>query len=170
MNFGIPKKRNSREEKYPSEPVLTLGIDEGKGKAKSIILNSKAVEELGLDAKKGRVAFAFEGGMFIANAEQDGIDEKHSERVTKSYPRKVNSKRTYDYISKIMNLDNSIEHEFTLNPTQVNDINLFRLFPRGVMERNADEVIGTSNMNTEEVDDGTEDIKDYEETSMSRFA
>ena len=76
-------------------------------------LNSKTEELLGL-GKQASVAFSFDKGIFIANANQDSIPDDYAIKVTKGEPRKVSDKRTYEYISKVLGLDNSIENHFKL--------------------------------------------------------
>lgn len=132
MKFGVPNQRPARKsELFPNTPVLTIGISGGKGTARSMTLNSKAVEVLGLADNDATVAFAFEGvdAVFITNGGQEGIPDEHKIRVTKGNPRKVSEKRTYTFISeKVFQLDNSIENHLELNKVENEDEVVFDAF------------------------------------------
>lgn len=127
MQFGIPtQRRTTKEEKFPGTPVLTIGIDGGKGTSKSMYLNNTAVETLGLSKEGATIAFAFElsenkqdcVSVGITNGNHTAIPDHTRIKVTKGNPRKVSEKRTYEYLSsKAFTLDNSIENHFELQPT-----------------------------------------------------
>ena len=132
MKFGIPNQRPKRKpELYPDTPVLTIGIDGGKGTSRAMILNSKAVETLGLGDEDATVLFGFEEGrVFITNGNQDDVPEEHRIRVTKGNPRKISEKRTYTYISeKVFNLDNSVENHLVLTATVQDGVSVYELLP-----------------------------------------
>lgn len=114
MNFGVPSKKNRKEEKYPLIPVMTVGIDGGKGTSRTITFNAKAVEILELDEKKATVAFSFDDGILVMNGEQPQIPNDYKILVTKVLPRRISHKKTYSFISKSLNLDNTIENEFKI--------------------------------------------------------
>lgn len=116
MKFGVPSQRAKRKvELFPETPVLTIGVDGGKGTSRVMTLNTKAVEALGL-GENATVAFGFEEKqVFITNGAQEEIPEEHQIRVTKGNPRKISEKRTYTYISeKMFELDNSVENYLEL--------------------------------------------------------
>ena len=101
MNFGVPSQRKVKVEKYPNNAIVTIGVDGGKGKSRQLTFNKRAAELLNI-TDDSRIAFAFDGNKFaIANTDQNGIDAKDGIRVTKSKPRKVSDKKTYNYIKKI---------------------------------------------------------------------
>ena len=58
MNFGVPSLRVKREETFPNNAILTIGIDGGKGTSRQMSFNKLASEVLGLD-DKSQVAFSF---------------------------------------------------------------------------------------------------------------
>jgi len=116
MKFGVPSQRAKRKvELFPTTPVLTIGVDGGKGTSRVMTLNETAVTMLGL-GENAVVAFGFEEAqVFISNGGQEGIPEEHQIRVTKGNPRKISEKRTYTYLSeKIFDLDNSIDNHLEL--------------------------------------------------------
>ena len=114
MNFGVPNQRKVKVEKYPDNAIVTVGIDGGKGKSRQLIFNKRACELLNI-TDDSRIAFAFNGNEFaVANTDQNGIDASVGIRVTKSKPRKISDKKTYDYIKKIMDLDTNVENLFEL--------------------------------------------------------
>jgi hypothetical protein len=116
MNFGVPSQRKVKVEKYPNNAIVTVGVDGGKGKSRQLIFNKRACELLNI-TDDSRIAFAFEYNttkFALANTDQNGIDAKDGIRVTKSKPRKVSDKKTYNYIKKIMNLDTDVENLFEL--------------------------------------------------------
>ena len=118
MKFGIPNQRKKRVEKYPENAILTLAVDGGKGTSRAMFINTKGETLLGL-SDTSNVAFSFAedtNDVYILNAKQPGVPEEFGIRVTKALPRKVSDKRTYEYISKILELDNTIENHFELVP------------------------------------------------------
>lgn len=126
MNFGVPNQRRSstKVEKYPNIPVATLVIAE-KGKARSILLNEKAVEMLNLPDEDAQVAFSFDNGITILNADQDNIPEEIKINVTKASPRRFSDKKTYEYIIKSLDLSDEVENEFNLHADTIDGINVF---------------------------------------------
>jgi hypothetical protein len=122
MNFGVPSQRKVKQEAYPDNAIITMGVDGGKGKSRQLTFNKRASELLSIN-DKSRIAFAFspEGGVAIANTDQNGIDPSAGIRVTKSKPRKVSDKKTYDYIKKILDLDTSVETLFEVQLSEDGD-------------------------------------------------
>ena len=70
MNFGIPSQRKVKQEAYPNNAIVTIGVDGGKGKSRQLTLNKRACELLKI-TDGSRLAFAFspEGGVAIAKME-----------------------------------------------------------------------------------------------------
>lgn len=122
MNFGVPSQRKVKQEAYPDNAIITMGVDGGKGKSRQLTFNKRASELLNIN-DKSRIAFAFspEGGVAIANTDQNGIDPSAGIRVTKSKPRKVSDKKTYEYIKKILDIDTSVETLFELQLSEDGD-------------------------------------------------
>lgn len=153
MQFGIPtQRRTTKEEKFPGTPVLTIGIDGGKGTSKSMYLNNTAVETLGLSKEGATIAFAFElsenkqdcVSVGITNGNHTAIPDHTRIKVTKGNPRKVSEKRTYEYLSsKAFALDNSIENHFELQASSINEEGapvVFTLVPYGQTETKTESV------------------------------
>lgn len=124
MNFGVPsQRRKGKVEKFPTRPVLTLGIDGGAGTSRKMFLNKAAVERLGLPEEGAVIAFSFDMNetqteclaVNVCNANNENIPDYAKIRVTKSNPRSISEKKTYEYISnKTFDLDNSVENHFEL--------------------------------------------------------
>lgn len=129
MNFGVPsQRRKGKQERFPNKPVLTLGISGGAGTSRKMFLNKSAVETLGLPEEGAVVAFSFELNeekteclsVSIANGNNDNVPDYARIRVTKSNPRSISQKKTYEYISgKAFQLDNSVENHFHLTTSSV---------------------------------------------------
>lgn len=129
MNFGVPNQRRKREEQFPNASILTLDIDGGKGTSRAMLLNSKAVETLGLD-ELSSIFFGFEEDVIcIGNAAQAGVPSDIAIKVTKGSPRKVSDKRTYEYIGGLLELDNAVQNHFQLEEFASEDgqPNMFKL-------------------------------------------
>jgi len=122
MNFGVPSQRKQRVEKHPNTPIMTLmSYDGSKGKGRKIQLNTAACDLLDLDKKDARIAFSFDNGLNVLNAEQKGVPKEFGIRVTKSYPRTISDKKTYEYIIKSQGLDETLENEYILKQNEMND-------------------------------------------------
>ena len=127
MNFGVPSQKRQKVEKYPNDAVMTIvGYTGQKGAGRKIEFNSTASEKLGFTDDKAEVAFSFDGGLFVANANQQGIPSEHAIKVTKNSPRKISDKRTYEYIIKTQGLDETLDNEYFLSQTIQNGITLFK--------------------------------------------
>lgn len=148
LNFGVPSQRKVREEKHPEKPVLTLDAIEGDGvgKARRIILNTYATRMMGINEKaSGNVAFVFDDSdindvkVFIGNGDQQGVPDEHKIRVSKIMPKRISDKRTYEYITKVFNLDNSVESELQLGEKiETNGITIYpviKMIPEGEIKR-----------------------------------
>lgn len=102
---AVPAQRQAKVEKY-DYPVVTMGIAVERG-ARKFSFN-KASQEL-LDIKgEGRVSFGF-------NTEAKIVAVRKAEgeaglRLTKTCT--ISDKRTYEFMSKLLKLNNDIENEF----------------------------------------------------------
>jgi hypothetical protein len=115
MNFGVPTQRRTttKVEKYPNTPVATLVVAEA-GKGKKIYFNEKAEQLMGLPEEGATIAFSFEGGIHVVNGNNPAIPEEVKLNVSKSSPRRISDKRTYEYIIKSLDLNDQVENEFQL--------------------------------------------------------
>ena len=137
MEFGVPNQRraSTKVEKH-NFAVATTVIAEEK-KARGILFNTAAVEALGLPEEEAQVAFAFDQdnhGIYVVNATDNAdIPEEHKINVTKSQPRRIADKRTYEYIIKLLDLSDQVENEFRLADVDVNGTNMlaFQLMVTG---------------------------------------
>lgn len=165
MKFGVPNQKKRKEEKYPDTPVVTIGIDGGKGTSRTMSFNKKAVELLSLK-EDATVAFSFDDGIRIMNASQSQVPDNYGIKVTKNTPRRISEKKTYDYISKILELDNSVENEFTLktnvqNPGEPINFSLVSL------KEKEDAIEDTSNIIEEEKIE-SDDIIDNQDLNFEK--
>lgn len=150
--FGVPSQRRSTKVEKYTTPVATMVIAEEK-KARSILFNEAAVTALGLPEDKAKIAFSFDGGIFVINGDSDpNIPEEVKINVTKLEPRKVSDKRTYEYIIKKLELDDQNENEFDLIPTSVDGMTLFEL-----KLKTADSLVPDANVLGENVVVGDDD-------------
>lgn len=115
MNFGVPNQRRmtTKVEKYPNTAVATLAIAE-KGKGRKIYFNEKAATLLGLPEEDATVAFSFDNGIWITNGNNPNIPEEVKLHISKSIPRRLSDKKTFDYIIKTNDLNDQMENEFQL--------------------------------------------------------
>ena len=113
VNWGVPNQRTRHVEKYPDTPVMTMKVYTGeKGTSRGYVLNKKAIEALGYTGEgEERISFSFdERNITIGNTtNMEGIP---SYRVTKK--GNLSDKKTFDFISKLLSLDNTIENEFSI--------------------------------------------------------
>lgn len=130
MNFGVPNQKQKKEEKYPNLAVATVLIDGGKGTSRAISFNKKACELLKLD-EEAKIAFSFDKKVLVMNADQSAVPDAYGIKVTKNAPRRISEKKTYQFMSKMLGLDNTIENEFTLELNDDNELGIvaFELKP-----------------------------------------
>lgn len=114
FNFGIPKKvRTVKVEKYPNTPVITMLEIPESGKGYKFDINPKAQEMLGLELIGGeKINFAF--------VDDDIYVAKLDEGLTVTMTGTVSNKPMYDYITKILSLDNTVMNEFEVFPHEGN--------------------------------------------------
>src|SRR6056297_576852 len=95
--FGIPSKRNNKEEKY-SFPVITMLADRGKGTSKKFVLNRAAVEAMSLDSENSKISYFHclnEDNMNIGifNSTESDIPESLRINVTKGPKKSFSDKK-----------------------------------------------------------------------------
>lgn len=124
---AVPAQRPQKVEKY-NYPVVTMGIVI-KGGARKFSFN-KASQEL-LDIKgEGRVSFGF-------NTEAKIVAVRKAEgeaglRLTKTCT--TSDKRTYEFMSKLLELSNDVENEFKINSEIPNVYTLVRILEETSVE------------------------------------
>lgn len=113
IEFGVPSQRNKTIEQYPTQPVLTvLAIAEKKGSSKKVAFNKTAITELGFE-EDSNVSISFSGHKTLL-VNTSGMELSEALKITKGSPRSFSSSKYYGYISKLNNLDNSVDNDFSL--------------------------------------------------------
>lgn len=149
IEFGVPSQRSKKEEKYPAQVVLTvLAVAEKKGSSKKIAFNKAAIRELGFsDSSKVSVSFAGER-IFVVNTTDLDLSESYG--ITKGSPRTFSNSKVYGYISKVKNLDNSVDNDFELTKIEgdYDGKDIYELNPLNVTDAgevsNSTDTTGTS--------------------------
>jgi len=130
MNFGVPSQRVKREEEFPNNAILTIGIDGGKGTSRQMSFNKLASDVLRLD-DKSQVAFSFNPDTceaYLVNTDIVKAAASNGIRVTKGTPRKISHKKTYNYFTKLQSIDTSVENHFELILSDEHD-GVFNILP-----------------------------------------
>lgn len=117
MEFGLPKVKSQKQEKYENVGVLTF-MPTGPGLGRKMVFNGKASELLGLDDNQNKISFSFSGKeIYIVNTSQSSVAGLNVSKGTKS----ISDKKHYEYIKYTIN--NSSEKDelelFLLETEQV---------------------------------------------------
>ena len=117
MEFGLPKVKSQKQEKYENVGVLTF-MPTGPGLGRKMVFNGKASELLGLDDNQNKISFSFSGKeIYIVNTSKSGVSGLNVSKGTKS----ISDKKHYEYIKYTIN--NSSEKDelelFLLETEQV---------------------------------------------------
>lgn len=130
MNFGAPRRRevSSNKEKYETLAVLTVSAYKGKGTARALTLNAKAIEDLGIDfdvlaedgvAKKDvHISFSFDTmkeTVTIANT--SGLEGVSGVRLAKT-SKMASDKAYFDAIKKHFGINAEDEVEILLTKNE----------------------------------------------------
>jgi hypothetical protein len=110
VKWVIPSQRKAKVEKF-STPVVTMSKVE-KGSRRTFNFNKAAQEMLGIEMGVSHINFGYndEGGIFI----MCGTEEtKHTLAVKKTTPS-VTDQKHFEFISKLKNLDNTVENHMHL--------------------------------------------------------
>ena len=116
ITFGVPSKREVKQEKYPDIPVLTMEeAPEEKGKTYGFNLNPSAAETLGLELDgNDEVCFIFdtEDENFIGIGVVTGNENVKSRyRVGKNL--RFSNKNIHEYIAKMFNTTSELEFKLS---------------------------------------------------------
>jgi hypothetical protein len=106
---GVPAQRKRKEEKYNFAAVTMSAIDK-PGAGRKFSFNKAAQELLGIQGED-RISFGFtpDGkNIYLRKAEGEA-----GFQLTKTCT--LSDKKTYEFISKRLNLDNSVENDFALH-------------------------------------------------------
>lgn len=102
---AVPAQRQAKVEKY-DYPVVTMGVAVERG-ARKFSFNKASQELLGIKGE-GRVSFGFNtDSKIVAVRKAEG---EAGLRLTKTCT--TSDKRTYEFMSKLLELSNDVENEF----------------------------------------------------------
>ena len=118
MQFGIPKVRQTKKEKYENEGVLTF-LPTGEGLGRKVVFNQKAIEMLNINGSNNQISFSFNGeNIYIVNT--SGTDSVAGLKVGK-ISNGFSDKKHYEHIKyKMFNLLPENELELFLSKTENN--------------------------------------------------
>lgn len=115
FKFGIPNKRNKKEEKYPHLCVITMVEQPDSNGAYKFVLNKKAIDLLNYHLTgEEQVSFAFDNNdIYISNTTNT---EHTGYRVAKQGT--FSNVKLYGYIKDLLSLDTTKSNEFILKPCE----------------------------------------------------
>ena len=122
VEWGIAPQRTARKEKFNFSAMTMVAIDDsksgkGSGSNRKMSFNKAAIAALGLKGDESAVSFGF-------SANVDGSPKIFLRAVAPSEDKSVytlnkgnafSNKRMFEHISKLMNLDSSVEHAFKIS-------------------------------------------------------
>lgn len=116
MNFGIPKVRERKIEKYPGVALLTFHPT-GEGLGRKMELSEAAIDLLKLESSFNQVSFSFSGvDIYIVNT--SGVENASGLKVGKT-TNSFSDKKHYNFIKENMhNLSESDELELFFEETE----------------------------------------------------
>jgi hypothetical protein len=122
MEFGVPRRREagSSNEKFENVAVLTVSEFKGKGTGRTLSLNKKAIEVLGIDFEKEEVLISFsfnkiENTVSIANT--TGLEGMSGVRLAKT-SKSVSDKSYFEAIKANFGVKVEDAAEFLLTDTK----------------------------------------------------
>lgn len=115
MEFGLPKVKSLKTEKYENDGVLTF-LPTGPGLGRKMSFNKKAAEMMGLDDENLQISFSFSAGaIHIVNTAGTAIAGLTVSKTGKS----VSDKKHYEYIKySLYNSTEKDELELFLSETE----------------------------------------------------
>ena len=115
MEFGLPKVKSLKTEKYENDGVLTF-LPTGPGLGRKMSFNKKAAEIMGLEGENLQVSFSFStGAIHIVNTFGTNITGLTVSKTGKS----VSDKKHYEYIKySLYNSTEKDELELFLTETE----------------------------------------------------
>jgi len=121
MEFGVPKRREagSSKEKYENVAVLTVSEFKGKGTGRTISLNAKAIEGLGIDFENPEVLISFSFDKLasrVSIANTTGLEGMSGVRLAKT-SKSVSDKSYFEAIKSNFNVKVEDSAEFLLTET-----------------------------------------------------
>lgn len=171
MEFGVPRRReaSSNNEKYENLAVITISEFKGKGTGRTITLNKKAIEGLGIDfEKEARISFSFNSldeSVVIANT--TGLEGVAGVKLAKT-SKSSSDKAYFEAIKKNFNVKLEDEVEFLMTAgEEFNGNKTFKLSilaATTVMESTVEEASEETAPNASNVAKTTEEVVDFPET------
>ena len=113
VNWGIPKQRTGKVEKF-NTPVLTMvALGEG-GTGRKFLFNKAAQELIGLKGEEHiEIGFINEGEIVLRTVSEETLI---SLKLTKTCT--FSNKKTFDYITKLKSLSNDVENYLHLEANE----------------------------------------------------
>lgn len=132
LNFGVPKIRQAKEEKYPATGVLIL-LPTSEGLGRKMELNKKAIELLDITNTNNQISFSFSGDeIYMVNTSNSGVKGLKVGKTNNGF----SDKKHYEFIKKKFNLSESDELELFFEKTEneYNDYKVFKLVRNNTVE------------------------------------
>lgn len=131
MEFGVPKIRQAKVEKYPNDGCFTF-LPTGEKLGRKVILNQKAIEKLSIEGANNQISFSFNGDdIYVVNT--SGIENCAGLKVGKT-SNAFADKKQYEYIkTNIYKLKEEDELELFLEDTDnvFNENVVYKLVNKG---------------------------------------
>jgi hypothetical protein len=127
MEFGVPRVRQAKVEKYLNEGCFTF-MPTGEKLGRKVVLNDKAIEMLDIEGSNNQISFSFNGDdIYVVNT--SGIENCAGLKVGKT-TNAFADKKQYEYIkTNIYELQPEDELELFLEETEniFNNNKVFKL-------------------------------------------
>jgi len=148
VNWGVPtRNRNKKTEKYDT-PVLTMVALEEKGKKRKFCLNKALVEALNIVGGETKVNFGFgPEGIYLGTFDEGLLVKKNNS---------FSDRKTYDYMTKVLNLDTNVENE--LHFTSLDNGFLISKYPSNEIEDAEITVLEVSEETAEKLEEIKEEV------------
>lgn len=134
VKWGVPSQAKAKKvEKYDT-PVVTMAALSKKGANRKLSFNKAAREALNLVGGETNIAFGFNGENSICISTFKKPDA-YTFVINKGFG--LRDKRTFEYISKILELDSKLENELHFHKEELED----QVYLNYVSYTNADKVV-----------------------------
>lgn len=148
VNWGVPtRNRNKKTEKYDT-PVLTMVALGDKGTARKFCFNKALVEALNIVGGETKVNFGFgPEGIYLGTFDEGLLVKKNNS---------FSDRKTYDYLTKVLNLDSTVENE--LHFTSLDNGFLISKYPSDEIEEAEITVLDVSEETAEKLEEIKEEV------------
>jgi len=148
VNWGVPtKNRNKKTEKYDT-PVVTMVALGEKGTARKFCFNKALVEALNIVGGETNVNFGFGPVGIYLGTFKEGLTVKKNNSFS--------DRKTYDYLTKVLNLDTNVENE--LHFTSLDNGFLISKYPSNEIEEAEITVLEVSEETAEKLEEIKEEV------------